>query len=69
MRQATPNTRMVDAMLRAMLAATWPARIAGPRTSMDRNLSMIPPVMSWLTLTAVIAAPNPAHRTRTPGST
>lgn len=44
-------------MLRATLAATWPARIAAPLTSMDRNLSMIPPVMSWLTLTAVIDAP------------
>ena len=30
---------------------------------------MIPPVMSVVTLTAVVAAPNPAHSSSTPGTT
>ena len=36
MRQATPNTRTVETVLRATLAAMWPARIAVPRMSMGR---------------------------------
>ena len=35
----------------------------------DRNRSMMPPVMSWLTLTAVVAAPKPAQSRMTPGTT
>ena len=30
---------------------------------------MMPPVMSVATLTAVVAAPNPAQSSRTPGTT
>lgn len=30
---------------------------------------MMPPFMSSLTAVAVVAAPNPAHRSRTPGTT
>jgi hypothetical protein len=69
MRNATPSTRTVEARLRATLAATCPARMAAPPTSSDRNRSTIPPVRSWLTLTAVLAAPKPAHSSRTPGTT
>jgi hypothetical protein len=69
MRNATPNTKMVDAVLRATLAATCPARIAAPPMSIDRNRSTIPPFMSGLTLTAVVADPNPAQSSRTPGTT
>ena len=65
---AIPKTSAVDAVLRTTLAVTWPARTALPETLSDLNLSMMPPVMSWLTLTAVLAAPNPAHSSRTPGT-
>jgi hypothetical protein len=37
--------------------------------SIERNRSMTPVVMSWLTLTAVMEAPKPAHSNRTPGTT
>ena len=67
--KATASTIAVDAVLRTRLATTCPPRTAGPPTSMERNRSMIPPVMSWLTLTAVIDAPNPAHSSSTPGTT
>ena len=53
--------------LRTTLAATWPARTAAPPTSSERNRSMMPPVMSLVTLTAVFAEPNPAHSNITPG--
>jgi hypothetical protein len=52
-----------------MLAATCPASTEAPATSMDRKRSMIPPVMSLLTVTAVIEAPNPALSSSTPGTT
>ena len=52
---ATPKTSTVEAALRATLAATWPASTAAPPTSIERRRSMIPPVMSWLTVTAVVA--------------
>ena len=68
-RNATPNTSTVEARLRTTLAATWPARTDAPATSRDRNRSMIPPVMSVVTLTAVVAAPNPALSSTTPGTT
>ena len=68
-RKATPNTSTVEARLRTTLAATCPARMAGPVTSIDRKRSMMPPVMSVVTLTAVIEAPNPAHSSSTPGTT
>jgi hypothetical protein len=35
----------------------------------DWNRSMIPPVMSWVMLTAVVDAPKPAHSRMTPGTT
>jgi len=69
MRRATVKTRTVEAVLRTMLAATCPARTAGAPTSMDQNRSMMPPVMSWLTVTAVVAEPKPAHNRITPGTT
>jgi hypothetical protein len=68
-RKATPNTSTVEARLRTTLAATCPARTDAPATSMDRNRSMMPPVMSAVTPTAVIEAPNPAHSSSTPGTT
>jgi hypothetical protein len=52
-----------------MLATTCPASTEAPATSIDRNRSMIPPVMSLLTVTAVIEAPKPALSSRTPGTT
>src|SRR5215218_3423375 len=55
--------------LRTTLAATCPARIDAPATSRDRNRSMIPPVRSVVTPTAVVAAPNPALNSTTPGTT
>ena len=30
---------------------------------------MMPPVMSWQTVTAVVAEPTPAHSSSTPGTT
>jgi hypothetical protein len=66
---ATARTSSVDAALRTTLAATWPPSTAAPLTSIDRRRSTIPPVMSWLTLTAVVAEPNPAHSRMTPGTT
>jgi hypothetical protein len=69
MRNATPSTSAVDTRLRSTLAATWPASTAPPRTSIDRNRSTMPPFMSWLTVTAVVAAPEPAHSRMTPGTT
>ena len=66
---ATPNTSAVEAALRSALAATCPQRIAGPPTSIDRKRSTMPPVMSWLTVTAVVAEPKPAHSRITPGTT
>ena len=44
-----------------MLAAHMSGQAAAPLMSMDRNRSMMPPVMSSLTCTAVSAAPNPAQ--------
>ena len=61
------NVRTVSAF--AMESATCPARTDDPPTSRDRNRSMMPPVMSVVTLTAVIEAPNPAHSSSTPGTT
>jgi hypothetical protein len=55
--------------LRATLAVTWPNSTAAPLTSSERKRSTIPPCMSSLTLTAVIAAPKPAHSSSTPGTT
>jgi hypothetical protein len=58
---ATASTSSVEATLRTTLAATCPARTDGPPTSSERSRSTIPPVMSWLTLTAVVAEPNAPH--------
>ncbi len=69
MATATANTRTVEAALRITLAATCPDSTAAPPMSIERNRSMMPPVMSWLTLTAVIDAPNPAQSSKTPGTT
>ena len=66
---ATASTSSVEARLRAALAATCPASTAAPPTSIARSRSMIPLVMSWLTLTAVVAELKPAHRRITPGTT
>jgi hypothetical protein len=55
MASATPRTSTVEAALRAMLATTCPVRTATPPMSMDRNRSMMPPCMSWVTVTAVVA--------------
>lgn len=68
-RRAMPRTRAVETRLRTVLAATWPARIAAPLMSRVRKRSMMPPFMSSLTATAVVAAPNPAHSSSTPGTT
>ena len=64
-----PKTSTVDAALRITLAATWPDSTPAPLTSNDRNRSSKPFVISWLTLTAVVAEPKPAQSTRTPGTT
>ena len=66
---ATATTRTVDNGLRSRLAVTCPDRIAGPGTFRDRNRSMMPPVMSRQTVTAVMAAPVTAHSSSTPGTT
>gem|GEM_PF-1942643 len=69
MPNATAVTSTVEAMFRSRLAVTCPASTAVPGTSRDRNRSMIPPVMSWQTVTAVVAAPVTAHSSKTPGTT
>lgn len=69
MRKATPKTSAVATVLRSTLAATWPARIGVPPMSSDRKRSTMPPVMSWVTVTAVLAEPKPAHSSITPGTT
>ena len=56
-------------MLRATLAATCPASTDAPPMSIDRNRSMMPPVMSRLTDTAVLVEPTAVHSSRTPGTT
>ena len=66
---ATVTTSSVDAMFRATLETTWPLISASGRTSIERNRSMIPLVMSCDTVTAVVAAPNPTHTSSTPGTT
>ena len=62
-------TSSVDTKLRSKLAVTCPASTAVPDTSRDRKRSMMPPAMSWQTVTAVVAAPVTAHSSRTPGAT
>jgi len=69
MSSATPSTNTVETALRTTLATTWPPNTAAPLTSIERKRSMMPVVMSLHTLTAVIAEPNPAQRTSTPGTT
>lgn len=69
MTKAAPRTRVVDRALRVTVAATCPARNGVPPTSSVRNRSTTPRRMSSLTVTAVLAAPNPAQRTSTPGTT
>lgn len=69
MSRATANTSVVETRLRTVLAATWPARIGIPPMSRVRKRSMMPPFMSSLTATAVVAEPKPAQRNRTPGTT
>ena len=64
-----PTTTPVATRLRTRLATTWPVSTAQPRIGIVRNRSMIPVVMSWLTLTAVPAAPNPAQSRMMPGTT
>ena len=66
---ATAATSTVETRLRSRLAVTCPASTAVPGTSSDRNRSMMPPVMSWQTVTAVVEAPVTAHSSRTPGTT
>src|SRR6266498_4420974 len=68
-RNAIPSTSAVEMRLRPALAATCPPSTAAPRTSSDRNRSMIPLVMSFVTTTAVSEAPNDAHSMITPGTT
>src|SRR5260370_11830719 len=69
MPNATAATSKVDTMLRTRLAVTCPASTAVPVTSRDRNRSMMPPAMSWQTVTAVVQAPVTAQTSRTPGAT
>ncbi len=69
MAKAAPSTRAVESALRVTVAATCPARNGVPPTSSVRKRSTTPSRMSSLTETAVLAAPNPAQRTRTPGTT
>ncbi len=66
---ATRATSTVDTMLRTRLATTCPASTEVPDTSSERNRSMMPPVMSWQTVTEVVAAPVTAHSSSTPGAT
>ena len=66
---ATAMTSTVDARFRSRLAVTCPASTAVPDTSRDRNRSMMPPAMSWQTVTAVVDDPVTAHSSRTPGTT
>jgi hypothetical protein len=66
---ATATTSTVEARLCSRLATTCPASMAVPRTSSDRNRSMMAPTMSWQTVNAVVAAPVTAHSSSTPGAT
>ena len=52
-----------------MLATTWPVSGAAPEIGIERKRSIMPVVMSALTLTDVVAAPNPAQSRMTPGTT
>ena len=69
MPSATANTSTLEAALRATLAATCPASTGRLPMSMARKRSMMPPVMSRQTVTAVLADPTPAHSSSTPGTT
>ena len=69
MPNATAVTSTVDTRFRSRLAVTCPPSTAVPDTSSDRNRSMIPPAMSWQTVTAVVDAPVTAHSSKTPGIT
>ncbi len=66
---ATAVTSRVETTLRARLAVTCPASTVVPGMSSARNRSMMPPVMSWQTVTAVVDPPVTAHNSRTPGAT
>ena len=67
--RATTTTSAADSRLRATLAITWPLISASPRTSIERNRSMIPEARSWATVIAVVPAPKLMHTSSTPGTT
>ena len=52
-----PITSAVETALRAMLATTCPVSTPVGRMGRDRNRSMMPPVMSLATSTAVVDEP------------
>ena len=57
MRNAIPMTSAVETALRAIDATTCPVSTPVARIGSDRNRSMMPPVMSLATSTAVFADP------------
>lgn len=57
MPKAAARTSTVETRLRATPAITCPARTAVPPAASERKRSMMPPVMSVETLTAVAADP------------
>lgn len=64
---ATAKTRAAEIRLRTVLALTWPATKASPLISRARKRSMMPWVMSPLTLTAVVEAPSMTTVSTVPG--
>ena len=62
-------TTAADSRLRATLAITWPLISASPRTSIERNRSMIPPAGRSRRVIAVVPEPKPTHTSSTPGTT
>ena len=63
------STDALEAALRTTLATTWPASSEVPRTSIERRRSVIPPVMSCDTPTAVSPALYATQISMTPGTT
>ena len=68
-RSATPMTAALATRLRRREAATGPTSTDDPKVGSVRNRSITPVCMSLAIEIAVLAAPNPAQRTMTPGTT
>src|SRR3954447_20143660 len=68
MTNAIAMTRAVDTALRTIDATTCPVSTPVGRIGSERNRSMMPPVMSLATSTAVLADPYPAVSRMIPGT-